>query len=131
MPSPKPTRPRGRIHAPLTIRFVSDVLPYDFHWAISSLADPSFFSRHAQTPLSPADTDALASLSRRWSTHVEDGTFRLSVPGDAKLGAATPLGGFWTTQYAFQDLGAVDAGLAQELGKSGLVVFKGDLNYRK
>lgn len=111
--------------------FVSDVLPYDFTWAITSLADSDFFVQHAKTPLTSEDTDHLKRLSRRWFDHLKSGAFKLSVPLDTKLGAETPLGGFWTTQYAYQDLAAVDPDLLNELRKSDLVLFKGDLNYRK
>ena len=62
---------------------------------------------------------------------MQSGAFKLSVPSDTKLGGKTELGGFWTTQYAYQDLPAVDPRLLEELGRSGLVIFKGDLNYRK
>ena len=57
----------------------------------------------------------------------------MSVPTDTKLGKAQDdsLGGFWTTQYAYQDLPAVAPQVLAELQKSDLVVFKGDLNYRK
>jgi hypothetical protein len=111
--------------------FVSDVLPYDFTWAITSLASPDFFAQHAKSPLSDTDLAGLKQLSERWSAHVDSGEFKLSVPQSTKLGQATPLGGFWTTQYAYQDLPAVDPGLVEELAKSELVIFKGDLNYRK
>jgi hypothetical protein len=57
--------------------------------------------------------------------------FKLSVPTSTRLGADTTEGGFWTTQYAFQDMPTVDPGLVKTLGQSGLVIFKGDLNYRK
>jgi hypothetical protein len=59
------------------------------------------------------------------------GRFRLSVPLDTRLGVDTPLGSFWTTQYSYQDMPALAPHLVEELAKSGLVVFKGDLNYRK
>ncbi|WVR04246.1 hypothetical protein IAU60_001246 [Kwoniella sp. DSM 27419] len=106
--------------------FVSDVLPHDFKWAIDSLLDTSFFSA-----LSSEDQSSLATLGRRWQHHLETGKFKLSVPLDTKLGQATALGRFWTTQYAFQDLPEVAPGLLAELSKADLVVFKGDLNYRK
>ncbi|OCF33986.1 hypothetical protein I317_05983 [Kwoniella heveanensis CBS 569] len=111
--------------------FVSDVLPYDFTWAIDSLLDTSFFASHASTPLTPDDLAALSGLGARWKRHLDSGRFRLSVPLDTKLGKATPLGRFWTTQYAFQDLPQIAPSLLADLRKSDLVIFKGDLNYRK
>ncbi|KAK6904241.1 hypothetical protein I203_107757 [Kwoniella mangroviensis CBS 8507] len=111
--------------------FVSDVLPYDFTWAIDSLLDTSFFASHASTPLSPDDLASLSALAARWKRHLNSGRFKLSVPENTKLGKATPLGRFWTTQYSFQDLPEIAPGTLQELRKSDLVIFKGDLNYRK
>lgn len=111
--------------------FVSDVLPYDFTWAIDSLLDTTFFSQHASQPLTDEDTTSLVSLGKRWKAHVESGRFKLSIPPDTPLGKAPALGGFWTTQYAYQDLPAMASDVLEELQKSDLVIFKGDLNYRK
>ncbi|KAK8846563.1 hypothetical protein IAR55_005649 [Kwoniella newhampshirensis] len=111
--------------------FVSDVLPYDFTWAIDSLLDTTFFAEHASTPLTKEDTENLVTLAQRWKSHVSSGKFRLSVPLDTKIGAKTALGGFWTTQYAYQDLPAAAPEVLEELQRSDLVIFKGDLNYRK
>lgn len=58
------------------------------------------------------------------------GTFRLSIPTTAALGAPG-LADFWTTQYPYQLLPERDPALLVELKKSALVIFKGDLNYRK
>ncbi|ODN74806.1 hypothetical protein L202_07121 [Cryptococcus amylolentus CBS 6039] len=110
--------------------FVSDVLPYDFSWAIDSLLDRSFF-QDAATPLSSSDLDSMTTIARRWKSHVESGRFKLSVPLNTKLGQAPEVGGFWTTQYAYQDLPATAPEVLKELQKSDLVIFKGDLNYRK
>ncbi|KAL7423380.1 Hairy/enhancer-of-split with YRPW motif protein 2 [Cryptotrichosporon argae] len=109
--------------------FVSDVLPFDFTWAIDSLLDADFFSK-ASTPLTGDDKAELAALAKRWKAHVEAGRFQLSVPTDKPLGA-DGAHGFWTTQYAYQDLPAVAPELLAELQKADLVIFKGDLNYRK
>lgn len=38
---------------------------------------------------------------------------------------------FWTTQYAYQDMPSAAPDLVADLAQSGLVIFKGDLNYRK
>jgi hypothetical protein len=105
--------------------------PLSRSWAIDSLADTSFFKSHSKVPLTEDDVAHLSSLAKRWRGHLDSGRFRLSVPLDTPLGEDTPLGSFWTTQYAYQDMPAVAPHLVDELAKSGLVVFKGDLNYRK
>ncbi|EIW68535.1 hypothetical protein TREMEDRAFT_44401 [Tremella mesenterica DSM 1558] len=110
--------------------FVSDVVPFDFTWAIDILLDESFFST-ASPPPTPTELESLAVLATRWKGHLASGAFKLSVPLDTPLGGDTPTGGFWTTQYAYQDMPLVAPKLVEELGKSGLVIFKGDLNYRK
>lgn len=100
------------------------MLPYDFTWAIDSLLNPNFFAGHAA--LSNIETDSLATLAKRWQGHLDAGRFRLSVARDLKLNVPSSAD-FWTTQYAYQDLPAVDPTLLAELQKSNLVIFKGDL----
>ncbi|GMK57571.1 hypothetical protein CspeluHIS016_0404050 [Cutaneotrichosporon spelunceum] len=109
--------------------FVSDVVPGDFQWTIESLLNPEFFSAHAN--VSEADTRTLNELSSRWRSHVNSGAFRLSVSATTPIGSDAPAANFWTTQYAYADLPALDPDLLAELQKSDLVIFKGDLNYRK
>lgn len=111
--------------------FVSDVVPYDFAWTIDSLLDATFFSQHASQPLTDEDTASLTSLGKRWKVHLEAGRFKLSVPLDTPFGKAPAVGGFWSTQYAYQDMPAMAPDVLAELQKSDLVIFKGDLNYRK
>jgi len=62
---------------------------------------------------------------------VESGKFELSVPKKTPLGADQPRANFWTTPFPFWDMEVRDAGLFGDLKQSGLVIFKGDLNYRK
>ncbi|KAI5449589.1 Hairy/enhancer-of-split with YRPW motif protein 2 [Naganishia albida] len=109
--------------------FVSDTLPYDFTWAIESLTDTSFFHAHAPD-IPEADLDTLKALGERWTRHVESGKFKLSIPTDTPLGAPSAAD-FWTTQWSYQYLPEQAPGLLSELKQSVLVVFKGDLNYRK
>lgn len=79
------------------------------------------------TPLSSDDLNNLSTFASRLQSNLSTGKFRLSVPPESKLGYDD----FWTTQYAFQDMPNVAPDLVAELAKSGLVIFKGDLNYRK
>lgn len=98
-------------------------------WAIESLKDASFFAKHA--PGIPAsDLMALQALGDRWTRYLASGVFRLSIPITTKLGAPGPAD-FWTTNYAYQDLPEMAPRLLEELKESSLVIFKGDLNYRK
>lgn len=96
-------------------------------WAITSLLDTTFFEAHATSPLTPDDIDNLTAFATRLQSNLDSGKFRLSVPLDSKLG----FDDFWTTQYAYQDMPSVAPELVADLAKSGLVIFKGDLNYRK
>lgn len=89
------------------------------------LLDPTFFSANAT--LSKADTHELTALAQRWRGHVTSGAFRIPVSPDIPMGTNAPSVNFWTTQYAYADLPAVDPTLLAELQKSDLVVFKGDL----
>ena len=98
-----------------------------YSWAITSLLDTSFFAEHASSPLTSDDLDNLTTFATRLQSNLLSGKFRLSVPLDSELG----FDDFWTTQYAYQDMPNVAPELTAVLAKSGLVIFKGDLNYRK
>ena len=101
-------------------------------WAIDSLLDISFFAK-TTIPPTAEETAELTKLANRWKAHLSAGRFKLSVPLDTPLGDAQgeEIGGFWTTQYSYQDIAVVAPKLLEELQKSQLVLFKGDLNYRK
>lgn len=138
-------------HPKLIPWFVSDVLPTDFNETLSLLSDPTTFlsttdsSASASAP-SQQQQQHLHELVSRWKTYIADGTFKLSVPLDTPLGgkggggADTPsssdsngsrLAEFWTSPYPYWDLQERDPVLTKYLQQSGLVIFKGDLNYRK
>ncbi|CED85591.1 Uncharacterized conserved protein [Phaffia rhodozyma] len=112
--------------------FVSDVLPTDFRWILSTLSNPSSF--FTSTSLNEADFKALTDLAARWQSLVDKKAFDLSVPLDTELGSKHIKSDFWTTSAEYQRMEEFDGVLGHEkggLGKSSLVVFKGDLNYRK
>ncbi|EIN05895.1 DUF89-domain-containing protein [Punctularia strigosozonata HHB-11173 SS5] len=125
-------------HPKLIPWFVSDVTPPDFRALIESLSDPSFFppSNRETAEQSKAHVEAMVS---RWKRYIDEGKFALSVPADTPLGPrgvtegdVVKKGGFWTQPYAYWDMKERATELWEELAKeSGLVIFKGDLHYRK
>lgn len=109
--------------------FVSDVLPQDFAALIQALADPQGFysalsdddgkSGTKTPPLSEAEVDNLQFLFQHWSTFHAEGQLVLRPNM------------FWTAGGSFWRLPKTEPSLAEDLKQSELVIFKGDLNYRK
>lgn len=91
--------------------FVSDTMPKDFDALIEQLQDPSFFkSLHGD--------EALKNFSNTLNNYYKLGKIQVqSHP-------------FWTTDANFWDI-LKEKDLFAELQKSDLIIFKGDLNYRK
>ncbi|KAI9746622.1 MAG: hypothetical protein M1818_000335 [Claussenomyces sp. TS43310] len=109
--------------------FVSDVVPADFAALLNALADPqSFYStpsddeKHAGKtpgPLSRKEADDLAFLFQQWSGFHQEGQLILR-PNN-----------FWTEGGSYWRLPSSNSRLHDNLKESELVIFKGDLNYRK
>jgi hypothetical protein len=109
--------------------FVSDVLPADFGALLSALADPqSLYSAlsdddkdagKAPVPLSDSEAAALQFLFQDWSQLHAEGQLMLR-PND-----------FWTAGGSYWRLPQAEPDLYEDLKESELVIFKGDLNYRK
>lgn len=109
--------------------FVSDVLPHDFASLISALADPQAFyttisddEKHAgktPPPLSDTEVANLKFLFDHWSRIHAEGQLVLR-PND-----------FWTAGGSYWRLPKTEPSLFEDLKESELVIFKGDLNYRK
>jgi uncharacterized protein with ATP-grasp and redox domains len=109
--------------------FVSDVLPQDFAALIGTLADPQTFysalsddEKHegkTPVPLSATEEETLKFLFQDWST------------AHAEVQLALRPNTFWTAGGSFWRLPKTAPELHEDLKESELVVFKGDLNYRK
>ncbi|KAF1851116.1 DUF89-domain-containing protein [Cucurbitaria berberidis CBS 394.84] len=109
--------------------FVSDVLPADFGALLSALAAPQGFygtlsdeDKHAgkeAAPLSDTENASLQFLFENWSGMHAEGQLVLR-PND-----------FWTAGGSYWRLPKTEPELYEDLKESELVIFKGDLNYRK
>lgn len=92
--------------------FVSDVTPADIAHLFSSMSNDQYFP-------DLKDKEALVSMTQRWLEHYMEG--RIIIRPNA----------FWTTAHPFCRLPTINPDLLRTLQESDLVIFKGDLNYRK
>ncbi|CZR54579.1 probable venom protein 2 precursor [Phialocephala subalpina] len=109
--------------------FVSDVLPADFGALLSALVTAqSFYSTPSEEELNSGKKPAalaekeikeLAFLFQEWSHFHSEGQLTIRTNG------------FWTEGGSFWRLPATAPKLHNDLKESELVIFKGDLNYRK
>lgn len=95
-----------RFHCKAIPWFISDVMERDFHWTIRKLAE--------------SDKDVVRSFGQRLQQYVDKGRIELQ-----------PIDFFWTSPYEFQAMQSVAPKLYENLSTSHLLIFKGDLNYRK
>ncbi|KAJ5191709.1 uncharacterized protein N7498_010694 [Penicillium cinerascens] len=105
--------------------FVSDVTPKDFSDLLNSMVDPQAFytasdeSGKTHPPLSDKEVADVQFLFKQWSEFHQDGKLILRPHS------------FWTTQGCYWRMPHVAPELFEDLKESELVLFKGDLNYRK
>lgn len=85
--------------------FVSDTTPHDFNWILEACKD--------------LHTDVLYSLVSQWQAFLADGKWILKTNS------------FWTSPHSFWNMETQCPELYSSLSSADLVVFKGDLNYRK
>ncbi|CAG8462185.1 12486_t:CDS:2 [Funneliformis caledonium] len=93
--------------------FVSDTTPSDFNWLLGVLKNDFFSSASSNEKL------YLERLAKRWQGYVDNGKWILKSDY------------FWTSPYAYWHLKEQAPELFSDISKSSLVIFKGDLNYRK
>lgn len=109
--------------------YVSDVLPTDFSDLLNSISNPrAFFETQSEeeamqdktpAPLSDAEVENMQFLFQEWVTHHAEG--RLVMRPNR----------YWTAAGSFWRLPHEEPELHKDLQESELVIFKGDLNYRK
>ena len=86
--------------------FVSDTTQADLDWSMKQL-------------LASPETAPLGQLARRWEARLRNKDW--TVHSDA----------FWTFPHSYHEMPETDPALYQDLANDCLVIFKGDLNYRK
>ena len=109
--------------------FVSDVLPADFGALLNALSDPQKFytspsdenilSGKVPEALSEKETSELSFLFQQWSNFHQEGQIIIRPHH------------FWTSAASYWRLPSLEHALYDDLKESELVIFKGDLNYRK
>lgn len=107
--------------------FVSDVIPTDFAALLGALANPQAFytepaDEHPQAASQPLSGEEIANLSflfQHWSTLHQEGQFIIRSNM------------FWTSPHGYWSLPHQESALFEDLKQSEMVIFKGDLNYRK
>ncbi|KAI8922081.1 hypothetical protein DFJ77DRAFT_445212 [Powellomyces hirtus] len=97
------------IHAKRIPWFVSDTTERDFYWTLDAI------QQHA----THIGDDTLHSRIQTWQAYLEKGTWKLTVDP------------FWTLPYSFWQLPTEGGRLWDDMCTSQLLIFKGDLNYRK
>ncbi|XP_022233748.2 damage-control phosphatase ARMT1 [Drosophila obscura] len=86
--------------------FVTDVTARDFQWTLEYLSQHSDY--------------IISLIGKKFLQFLEEGKFELA-----------PISHFWTSPYAYYRMRDTDPDLYSSLQQSKLIVFKGDLNYRK
>ncbi|PKK65083.1 DUF89-domain-containing protein [Rhizophagus irregularis] len=102
------------LHAKPIPWFVSDTTRYDFDWLFQTLQSDDFFSFASEL-----EKLSLKKLASRWQSYIVN--FQWIFTEDY----------FWTSPYSYWHLAEQAPDLYADLCKSQLVIFKGDLNYRK
>ena len=87
--------------------FVSDTTPTDITWTLDQLATCS------------GDNEVLAVLAGRWQKYFQTSVWTSHADS------------FWTYPHSYNEMPVCDEELYNDLAQDGLVIFKGDLNYRK
>lgn len=117
-------------HPKLIPWFVSDVTPPDFKNTIPSLLSEDFFASSADQS-DAKQCGYLREMVTRWQCYLDSGVFSLSVPVETELGEKHPKADFWTGPWPYWNLEERAPELWNDFKSSSLVIFKGDLNYRK
>jgi len=92
--------------------YVSDTNIKDFNWIIDTCINPP-------DSLKDFDNSNVIEMAKRWKSYLDNGQWILN--DDI----------FWTSNYPFWHMAIFAPKLYEYLSDSSLLIFKGDMNYRK
>ncbi|KAK8745668.1 hypothetical protein OTU49_000307 [Cherax quadricarinatus] len=92
------------VHPKIRPWFVSDTTHSDLTWTIEKLRETG---------------GSAGVLASKWQSYISNGRWKIVNNK------------FWTLCHDFADMKEIDPELYSQLSKSSLIIFKGDLNYRK
>lgn len=95
-----------RFHCKAIPWFISDVMYRDFYWTVDAML--------------ASNINTIKQFGQRIDSYIRDGQIDLQ-----------PIEYFWTSPYEYQALQRINPKLYEKLATSHLIIFKGDLNYRK
>ncbi|XP_052272771.1 damage-control phosphatase ARMT1-like isoform X1 [Dreissena polymorpha] len=88
-----------------------------FSWFVSDVTKDDF--DHTLSFLMSSNSMAMDFVCKRWKEHLQNGTWKIHTHD------------FWTLPFPYCEMEKRSNDLYMELAQSGLLIFKGDLNYRK
>ena len=97
--------------------FVSDTMPQDFEWVLNEMCSGA--TNDLKSSENSEITPILVKYGEKWKDFLQNGIW--SVHPDP----------FWTFPHDFSLMKKDDKVLYQTLSEADLLIFKGDLNYRK
>ncbi|KAG0712003.1 Protein-glutamate O-methyltransferase [Chionoecetes opilio] len=92
------------IHTKTRPWFVSDTMETDLRWTVDKLR---------------SHPGHVGQVAAKWSSYLSDGRWKICNNK------------FWTTGHDFSEMSKFGGDLYSQLSKASLIIFKGDLNYRK
>ncbi|KAL7737841.1 hypothetical protein ACLKA6_006219 [Drosophila palustris] len=95
-----------RFHVKAHPWFVNDITARDFHWTLKFLSDHHDY--------------IISLIGQKFVQFLKEGKFELATTSH-----------FWTAPQAFHSMRNMELELYKTLQESKLIIFKGDLNYRK
>ncbi|XP_023211734.1 protein-glutamate O-methyltransferase-like [Centruroides sculpturatus] len=96
---------KARIYVKMIPWYVSDTMEKDIYWTLNELGQ--------------VQNEKVCTLVDRYNKRLKCGEWKIEKEQ------------FWTLPYDFSEMKIVDKALYQKLSDADIILFKGDLNYRK